>query len=158
MRTLPTDEFGARWPLAAPFVLVAALAVVAAGLVSAASAFAPSYEASWSVAYLTLVVGFSQLVLGLGQAFLQVRPPDARTVRIEIGSYNLGNACVLAGSLLDLPVFTVVGAVLLAGTLYMFYNGTRGATTSGWPIILYRSVTAILALSIPVGLVIAAFG
>ena len=155
MRTVDPHELAARLQTAVPFVLVASLALVGAGLISAAAAFSPSYHASWAVAYLVLVVGVSQLVLGLGQALLAPEPPTARTVRFEWASYNLGNAGILLGTLANRQLLTVVGSILLAIALVLLYSQARGTTRAGWPVHAYRALLAILFISIPVGLLVA---
>jgi hypothetical protein len=52
----------ARCSAALPFVALGAVCVVAGGLVSAASAFAPSEHAAWAAAYLVLLAGALALV------------------------------------------------------------------------------------------------
>ena len=155
MLSVDPHELAARLPTAVPFVLVASIALVGGGLISAAAAFSPSYHASWAVAYLVLVVGVSQLVLGLGQAILAPRPPTRRTVTLEWSAYNLGNAGVLLGTLVARPLLTVTGSVLLAVALVLLYSQAIGTDRSGWPLHIYRALLAILFISIPVGLLIA---
>ncbi|HEX7022915.1 MAG TPA: hypothetical protein VF171_08655 [Trueperaceae bacterium] len=148
-----------RWPAAAPFVVVGGLAVIAAGLTSAATALAPSYHASWAVAYLVLVVGVAQVVLGLGQALLTPAPLPARGTALQAAVFNLGNAGVLSGSLLDLPAFTWAGSALLVVVLAWMYASVRGARGGGRLLLYaYRAVLAILFVSIPIGLLIALQG
>jgi hypothetical protein len=50
---------------ARPFVILGAGAVVAGGLVAAASSVAPSAHASWAAGYLVLVAGVAQVLPGV---------------------------------------------------------------------------------------------
>jgi hypothetical protein len=124
-------------------------------MTAAATAFTPSYLASWAVAYLVLVVGVAQIALGLGQAWLAREPLAARTVTWEVVGFNLGHVGVLAGQLLGVLLFTVLGSVLLVAFLAVMIGAVRGSARSGWRY-AYWLVAAILLVSIPTGVLIAA--
>ena len=145
------DRLGRRWPSAAPFVLAAGPAILAGGLISAATAYAPSYLASWAVAYLVLVVGVAQLVLGAGRSFLPDEPPPAASARREAVAFNLGNAAVLAGSLLGRAWLTSIGAALLVVVLVALGRAGRPARRRCGFALAYRAMLAILTVSVPIG-------
>lgn len=138
-----------------PFIVVGGAAIVAGGLLSAATAFAPSYLASWAVAYLVLVVGVAQVALGLGQALLASEPPSRRVVAAEVVLFDVGNAGVMAGSLVGPRVLSLVGSGLLLVVLAAMLWAVRRPAHRGWPLHLYRLVLVILFVSIPIGLRIA---
>lgn len=83
-------ELAERWRAACAFVVIGAVFVVAGGLVAAVSGPTDFEQGSWLAAYLVLVGGVAQMVLGAGQAWLAVRIPPGRSTRIEAWSWNIG--------------------------------------------------------------------
>lgn len=147
-----------RWSAAVAFIVVGGAAITAAGVVSAATAFAPSYLASWAVAFLVLVAGVAQVTLGIGQALLASRLLARTLIISEVLLFNLGCAGVLLGQLLALRVFTVLGSLLLVASLALLFRATWGSAPEGRSRLLlfaFRAVLLILLISIPVGLFIA---
>jgi hypothetical protein len=146
------------WQL--PFTVIGVACVVAGGLVAAATAHAPSQNASWAAAYLVLVGGVAQVGLGLGQALLTGRP-SARVVTIEFACWNAGNAAVIIGTLLDQPAVVDVGGALLVVTLVLLAyrlraRGVRaGSGARRWQLYGFQLLVVVLAVSIPIGLVLA---
>lgn len=141
---------------ATPFLVIGGVGILAGGLLSAASAASPSYLASWAVAYLVLVVGFAQLLLGVGQAQLAVRRPPAGLVAAEVLAFNLANIAVLAGSLASLVVLTWIGAALIVMAMALFIWAARGGgTRHAWLLWLYRAMIVVLLVSAPIGILLA---
>ena len=138
-----------------PFLLVSALAIVGGGAVAAAMAHAPSRKLFWMVAYLVLVVGVTQAVLGIGQALLATRETAAPVRAVEWILFNLGNAGVVVGTMVSIWPLLLTGTLLFAAALAVFLYATRHAR-GGWTIYAYRALTAGLAGSAIVGLVLAA--
>ncbi|MGH8918722.1 MAG: hypothetical protein ACRDZY_11725 [Acidimicrobiales bacterium] len=139
------------------FVGLGTLCVIAGGLVAAANGLAPSAHGSWAAAYLVLVAGVAQVALGAGQRFLgaQSLAPWA-SVGGELGSWNLGNAAVITGTLLGLQTLTYAGSGLLVVALGLFALTTRHSRPPRpWFLAAYRAVVAALAISVPVGVVLA---
>jgi hypothetical protein len=101
-----------------------------------------------------LVAGVAQIALGLGQAWLAVRPPGQDLVVAELTLYNLGNAAVTGGTVVDRTWPVDVGGALLFVALALYLWSTRGAR-GGRAVFAYRSLVAFVLLSIPVGLVLA---
>ncbi|HEY5396764.1 MAG TPA: hypothetical protein VIL16_15340 [Trebonia sp.] len=146
-----------RWSAASPFVAMGTACVVAGGLVAAAVAMAPSELGSWAAAYLVLVGGVAQVALGAGLALLAPRPPGRRAVIAGLAGWNAGNGAVLAGTLLGATWLAGIGGVLLVADLVLAIVGTRGAVRHpAWPLHLYRALIALVLVSVPVGLAIAA--
>lgn len=141
-----------------PFVVVGGAGIVIAGMISAATAFTPSYHASWAVAYLVLVVGAAQISLGLGQAWLAREPPASSTVVWEVVGFNLGHIGILGGQLLGVLLSTVLGSALLVAVLAIMILAVRGSARSPWLRYAYWTLAAILLVSIPTGVLIASVG
>lgn len=157
MTSTALERRAARWPAATPFAAAGTACTVAGGLLAAATALAPSQLASWAVAYLVLVGGVAQVALGAGQALLTPRPPGRLALAAELAGWNAGNGAVLAGTLLGATWLADAGGVILAAALALLIAVTRGAAPKpAWPLHVYRAVAALVLVSIPVGLVIAA--
>ena len=145
------------WSAASPFVAIGAACVVAGGLVAAAVATDPSELGAWAAAYLVLVGGVAQVALGAGLALLASRLPGRRAVAAELAAWNAGNGAVLAGTLLGAAWLADVGGAALVVALALALAGVRGAVRQpAWPLHLYQVLIALVLVSIPVGLMIAA--
>lgn len=141
---------------AIPFVVIGAASVLLGGVLSAASAGSPSYTASWAVAYIVLVAGAAQLVLGIGQAELASKRPSAALIAAQVLALNLSNVAVLLGTLIGTTMLTYTGAGLLVVALAMFIWAVRGARKHRtWLLYGFRFMVAVLLVSAPIGLVIA---
>lgn len=141
---------------AIPFAVIAGISIIAAGFISAVTAFSPSYTASWAVAYLILVVGLAQLALGVGQAWLAAEPPSKSLLAAEVITFNLANMATLLGTLLVWIALVYVGAVLMIISLALFIWGTRIAKPGyAWIVYGFRTIIFILIVSAGIGLVIA---
>ena len=142
---------------AIPFLLLGGVSVIAGGLLSAATALSPSYTASWAVAYIVLVAGVAQLVLGIGQAYLAPHQPSSRVVAVEAIAFNLAHVAVLAGTLVTAAWIVDIGAALIVVALALFIWSVRG-TGIGNRWVLYRAFRAMIVIVLvttPIGLVIA---
>ena len=115
---------------ARPFIVIGGAAIVGGGLVSAASALTPSYTASWAVAYLVLVVGVAQLILGLGQSSLATKRLTGGMIVGEAVAFNLGNVGVLAGTVFGQPVVLYLGAALIVAAQALFLWAVLGGNPS----------------------------
>lgn len=133
------------------FLATALVAMLAAGFTAAATAHAPTRLLMWMVAYLVLVVGVAQGVLGLGQALLPVRLPSPRWHAGEWVLFNAGNVGVIAGTLRGSTAWVAVGTVLFVASLVAFLVGVRGAGR-GWLLLVFRAVLVITCIGAYVGL------
>lgn len=140
------------------FLATALAAILAGGMVSAAMAHAPARPMMWMVAYLVLVVGVAQGVLGFGQALLPARLPSLRWRVGEWVLFNAGNAGVIVGTLLVSTWLTVVGTALFIASLVAFLIGVRGAGNGGWLLHVFRAVLAIVCVGACAGLVLSIIG
>jgi hypothetical protein len=146
-----------RLAAAAPFLWTALLALLGAGFVAAAAIHAPTKPLMWAVAYLVLVGGVAQGVLGLGQALLPSRPPAPAWRHAEWWLFNLGNAGVIAGTLRVLPLLVALGTTAFVAALVAFLLGVRGAG-AGWLLHAFRAVLVVTSLGACVGLALAVSG
>ncbi|CAM5189501.1 hypothetical protein CDEF62S_04193 [Castellaniella defragrans] len=115
----------------APFKITGALAIIAAGLIAAAIAYHPTKPVVWTVAYLVLVAGVVQYVLGAAQAALSARPPTAGTVGAQWLIWNLGHAGVIAGTLLSHFNLLIAGTALYDVAMLWLAGSVRGGA-AGW--------------------------
>ncbi len=150
-----TSDLTQRWPSALPFVAIGSIAIISAGLAAALTASMPSYLASWAVAFLVLVAGAAQIALGLGQALLTSEVPSGRLVTAELMLFNLGNAAVLLGSLLNISLLTLIGSASMLIALAVLFWTTRSSTRGIWLRYAYWILIAVLFVSVFIGVVIA---
>lgn len=139
------------------FVVIGTAAIVAGGLISALTARTTVYHSAWVVAYLVLIVGVSQVALGLGQWRLASSPLGARSAIGLLVLFNLGNAGVILGSLTATTIWVDLGSALLIAALIFFgWTVRSGSRTFVWW--LYWAFVVMLAVSVVVGLVFAHTG
>jgi hypothetical protein len=132
-------------------------AIVAGGLVAAMTQSFGWPKGSWASAYLVLVAGAAQVAYGLLQPSLARRCPSTRMVVWQVVVFNTGNGLVLAGSLVNTPAIVDAGGALLAAALVLFLVAVRHRTLAHPAAVwTYRGLTALLLVSIPVGLTLAA--
>lgn len=136
------------------FYWTGAAYVVAGGLVAAVASPLDVYKGSWLAAYLVLVGGVAQCAIGRAQERFATRPVPALVWQTQYAAWNLGNVAVIVGSLASAPYAVDVGGVLLLPTLVLAIWVTRGAVSNA-PLWAYRAVLVLLAVSMPVGLVLA---
>ncbi len=136
-----------------PFAAFGTAAIIAAGIIAAAIAYHPTEHLVWMVAYLVLIVGVVQYALGVGQARLAVKRPSARAISGQWLVLNLGNAGVIAGTLLDSFATVVAGTVLFAAAMLWFALHARGGE-AGWLRRGYRALVLVMLVSSLVGLVV----
>lgn len=141
---------------AIPFLTLGGVSVITGGVVSAAAAPAPSYTASWAVAYIVLVAGVAQLVLGFGQAQLAPRQPSRRVVASEAVAFNLAHVAVLLGTIAGAVWVVDIGAGFIVFALALFIWSVRGAGGGNrWLLYGYRVMILIVLITAPIGVVIA---
>lgn len=151
------EQRGRNAGAATAFVVLGAAAIIFAGLFSAVTARSASYHSAWLVAYLVLIVGISQVVLGLGNWWLAATPLRPGSAVGVLLLFNLGNAGVIVGTLVGATIWVDVGSALLVIALLGFGWATRSPRRSGllWA---YWAFVAMLLISVVVGLVFAHTG
>ncbi|HLS13534.1 MAG TPA: hypothetical protein VK095_03390 [Beutenbergiaceae bacterium] len=145
-----------QWLTMRPFVLIGAIAIIGGGLVAAVTGPLGFASGSWAAAYLVLVVGAAQVALGGGQAMLADTVPSCRRRGWQLLCYNTANVAVLTGTLTGAVAVVVAGGVMLFVALVLFLTAAPRRHTRRWPLMIYRGLIVVLAVSIPVGLVLSA--
>lgn len=136
----------------ATFAALGGALIVAGGLVAAVNSAAPFAHGSWLAAYLVLVGGVSQVVLGLGRLALPMPGPSVRLGLAQLILWNVGSLAVPAGVLGGETALVTLGSVILLVALASFAIGARA-----WPrvargrVIAYHAVILALAVSVIVG-------
>lgn len=133
---------------------IGAVGVVAGGLVAAVSAPLDLAHGSWLAAYLVLVGGVGQCAMGAAR-LLAPPPLDATSLGwVQVAGWNIGNALVITGTLITLPLVVDVGglACVVALTIALLQSRRLRGTWAGWA---YRVGLVVLLVSVPVGLVLA---
>lgn len=137
-----------------------AVCIIVGGLVAAVTAPSPTEHASWAAAYLVLVAGVAQVGFGIGQAALMKEAPSSRLLLAEFIGWNLGNAGVIAGTVIENDVLLWLGSLVLIVTLGVLVWAVRGTkVTPGFHtrvLWTYRLLVLIILVSMPVGLIISA--
>lgn len=142
-------------PSARPFVVLGTIGVVGGGLLSAAIAPTPSYHGSWAVAYVVLVVGVAQVVLGVAQTAVTDGSVRGRMVVTQAVCWNVGSAATITGTLLGIAPILYFGAVLQIFTLALFLLATRHLRRER-TLLIMRVIIVILIISAPVGIILQA--
>lgn len=144
--------------IAARLLLITSLiAILAGGLMSGATAHAPTRYIMWMSAYLVLVVGVVQGVLGFTQALLPERVLSRAWHISEWIFFNVGNAGVIAGTLLNSVLIVAFGTALFVAALILFLFGVHNVR-GGWPLYVYRAVLAIVCISAVTGVILSFAG
>jgi hypothetical protein len=131
---------------------VSAVLIVAGGLVAAINSAAPFAHGSWLAAYLVLVGGVSQALLGLGRLVLPVPRPSPRLAVVQLVLWNAGCVAVPAGVLVGAATLVRLGSLSLLIALAAFAIAARA-----WPgggrvrVVAYHAVIVALASSVIVG-------
>ncbi len=145
-----------RWDSSVPFLATGAAAIVAGGLVAAVSGPFGLDNGSWLAAYLVLVAGVAQIVLGCGQAAIAAAEPPRRLVVAQFLAWNLAAAAVVLGTFLAVPPLTSAGGAMTVLTLAMLLRGTLPARDGARALAAaYRSLVLVVLVSTPIGLLLA---
>ncbi len=152
-------------PLSRPdraLVVVGVSCVIIGGLVAAVTGPLGLDEGSWSAAYLVLVGGVAQVAIGLAPSRLAARAASPALGWSTLASWNLGNASIIAGTLIGLPLLVDAGAVLLVIGLGAALSAVRYGAAAPRPGAslrlgggVYRCLLLVLLVSIPIGVLLA---
>lgn len=142
------------------FIGFGSLAIVAGGILSAIAAGSPSYVLSWVVAYLVLVVGVVQILLGLGVYRLARVKVSTRDMIIAFTLFNAGSAAVIAGTVIKYTLGTTnylvgIGGLLVSVAMIVFLRMVRGADKTKW-LLGYYFLVDIVLISMVIGVVLSA--
>lgn len=142
------------------FVGFGSLAIVSGGMLSAFAAGSPSYVLSWTVAYLVLVAGVVQILLGLGAYKLAKAQVPLWSIITAFTLFNLGNATVITGTAvkyaLDANNYLVsAGGLMVSIAMIVFLRMVRGADRTKW-LLGYYFLIDIVLISMVVGVILSA--
>lgn len=129
--------------------------IFAGGLVAAVADPLDVYRGSWMAAYLVLVVGVAQVMMGWARRHWGTSRAAAGWA--QCAAWNIGSAGVIAGTLAETSPIVFVSSAVLVVALVIAALDTRSARiTSGdaLRLLAYRALLVILAVSIPVGMVL----
>lgn len=149
--------------------------VVAGGLIAAITGPLRLNNGSWLAAYLVLVCGVSSYAIGSVQRHSESRAIPAVWARLQVICWILGNAAVIAGTLSSIPLlvyiavaplYVAIGIALVdsirpghhfdrwpsGGALTHQRNRVKATRLIAWS---YRALLVVLALSIPIGAILA---
>lgn len=146
------------------FARCASAFVVAAAIVAVARGATPFAHAWWLVAYLALVGGVSQALLGPGLSAIAARAgargASHTTTAAQLVLWNVGTVAVAVAVVLDAPPGVLAGSVLLLVALGSFARSLRrtGAValrrTRPWAV-GYAALVVFLVSSVFVGAALA---
>ncbi len=128
-------------------------AILAGGLVAAVTGPLDLAHGSWAAAYLVLVCGVASLVIGAAQTWLVMTPVRAGLAGGQLLTWCLGNAGVLTGTLLSVPVLVIASGALLAVALVIALLAAWRTRRPGLGL-AYRLLLAIVLISVPIGLLL----
>jgi hypothetical protein len=116
------------------FAICAAVFVGVAAAAAFVQATAPFTRGWWLVAYLILVGGLSQLLLGGGLTALArrsaARAIRPRTTRAQLVLWNVGTVTGAIADLAEVPAGVLTGSLALYGALALFGVGLRHVIVS----------------------------
>jgi hypothetical protein len=141
-------------------LVAGAVSVVLGGLVAAVTGPFDLEHGSWAAAYLVLVSGVAQWVMGQARSWNAGSSPEQWWGWRQFAFWNLGNAAVMAGTFARWPWLVGLGSVSLVAALViaLLAEGNPRRSAAGEriasPLVhwAYGAMLLVLAVSIPVGL------
>lgn len=131
--------------------------IVIGGLVAAFTGPFGWGHGSWAAAFLVLVLGVAQAIMG----WMRAAGTDVGGWGwLQVAAWNVGGLLIIAGTPTGVSVVVDLGAVLMAIALVLALIATRsGQRSVPRPVDLtYRGMLLVLAVSIPVGILLAHSG
>jgi hypothetical protein len=120
--------------------------------VAAVNSAAPFGHGSWLAAYLVLVGGVSQVVLGAGRLALHAPPRTRGLPPAQLALWNIGSLAVPAGVLGDAPMLVTAGSAALLCALALFAAEARGLRREvRGRAVVYLAIVVALAMSVVIG-------
>lgn len=146
-------ELVARWPAFRPFAVVGTACVVAGGLVAALTRPTGFEAGPWVAAFLVLVGGVAQLLLGAGHVYLSEPVPSRSSALLALVVWNASVVATVAGTLASAPILTTAGGLGTVAAVVLFGRGRsrRPALGDTWFRGAYLAVLVVLLVSAPVG-------
>ncbi len=151
-----------RWVRNAPFLITGVAAMIAGGFVAAVAGAVDWALGAWTAAFVVLVVGMAQVVLGLAQAALAPVLLDRNRVTAQWVLWNLGCAGVIGGTQIDATLVVAAGSALFLAALVLsemtvrVHSGLVG--TPRTLLMIYRVLLALLLVSVFIGMILSIVG
>ncbi len=140
-----------RW-----FAVIGSLCIIGGGIVAAVSRPTDFVAGSWVAAYLVLVGGVAQILLGVGQAALTTQPVRDSTAAAEAVLWNVGVIATIGGTLASAPALTTIGGLATAAALLAFLVAVRRQGDREIRLALaFQALVTVVLLSVPIGLTLA---
>ncbi len=146
------------------FTICAVIFLVAAAALTAVRLTRPIDRGWWLVAYLSLVGGVSQQLLGPGLLALararQAPAPEGSALVTRLVLWNAGTLLVAAANMVGVMPGVVAGSVILLTALALFTGDLRAVSAARseaapWRLRAYAFLLIFLVLSVGVGTVLA---
>lgn len=153
---MTTPSGPSDWTTSASLLAVAGGGcIVGGGLVAAVTDPLDLAQGSWIAAYLVLVGGVAQVAMGWARTWRRADAPSAVWARGQVVAWNVGNACVISGTLAGEPLLVDLGSLLLLVAIAIALHASRPQGAAAWLVPwAYRGLLIVLAVSIPVGIVL----
>jgi len=141
------------------FLAIGCVFLLAAALSAVVNMAASFHHGWWLVAYLSLVGGFSQMLLGVGQYVLAERthgqtPPNTLLLT-ELGLWSVGTVAVAVGDLAGTRTVLLLGSAVLLIDLALFARLSRLQSETARRAVAcercYAALLLFLAVSVLVG-------
>lgn len=138
-----------------PFLGIGVAAIIAGGIVAAATHPAGWEHGSWAAAFLVLVGGVGQIGLALGQSLLAAFEPTKQRRMLQAVAYDAGAALVIGGTLTTSPLVVTLGSVAMLVALVAFaLTPQRPDRAGSWAGRAFRLLLVVLIVSVPIGIVL----
>lgn len=137
--------------------VIGAVAVILGGLVAAVTGPLELSKGSWAAAYLVLVVGAAQVMMGSARQHWSRSGADAPDWT-QLALWNIGNIAVIAGTVAGSTIAVILGAAALAVALVLAFLATFRVAERRQRLLMlcYRILLVLLAVSIPIGVTLSA--
>ncbi|MGB3733078.1 hypothetical protein [Microbacterium sp.] len=138
------------------FRVVGAIAIIAGGMLAAVTGPLQLEAGSWAAAYLVLVAGVAQYVMGIAVQHWHRTGPAQNWWWFAL--WNLGHIGVVGGTVAHSTILVFVASGTLVVALVLAFLATFRTSDVAHRMLLigYRILLVLLAISIPVGMVISA--
>lgn len=132
--------------------LIGLLAISIGGGLSAFLANLPSRHAMWSIAFIVLVLGVAQILLGRSILVLKTKLSRNNMLTLIV-MFNLACILVLSGVIALVSNLIIAGTIILLSTL-LYHVRLVGWHRGVWGT-MYYSIVSLLFISASIGMVMA---
>lgn len=139
------------------FLTLGILAILVGGMLMAFTAKTPSRLVSWASAYLVLIVGLAQAIIGIILYSLD-NDPATFAIIVAFFAFNLGNAAVIMGTIgryrkKNYRQLVDAGGVLLVLSMVTLLVAVHHAVFS-WQLVFFYVIIVTILVTMPIGLLL----